>query len=135
MQIKLHKIPVRDVVNGYVDSAENGVVGYGSRLNIRPAFQREFIYKDRQRDEVIHTVMRNFPLNVMYWVKGDNGNFEVLDGQQRTISICQYVTDEFSIVMDDMPRKFGNLTQTEQKQILEPNINAFLITRTAAPSH
>ena len=53
MKIELHEIPVRDVVNGYVDSAENGVVGYGGKLNIRPAFQREFIYKDKQRDEVI----------------------------------------------------------------------------------
>ena len=119
MKIELHEIPVRDVVNGYVDSAENGVVGYGGKLNIRPAFQREFIYKDKQRDEVIHTVVRNFPLNVMYWVKSDDGNFEVLDGQQRTISICQYVTDEFSVMLDGMPRKFGNLTSTEQKQILD----------------
>ena len=119
MKIELHEIPVRDVVAGYKDSAENGVVGYGGKLNIRPAFQREFIYKDKQRNEVIHTVMRNFPLNVMYWVKSDNGNFEVLDGQQRTISICQYATDEFSVVVDGMPRKFGNLTQTEQKQILD----------------
>ena len=45
MKIELHEIPVRDVVNGYVDSAENGVVGYDGKLNIRPAFQREFIYK------------------------------------------------------------------------------------------
>ena len=119
MKIELNEIPVRDVVNGYVDSAENGVVGYGGKLNIRPAFQREFIYKDKQRDEVIHTVMRNFPLNVMYWVKSDDGNFEVLDGQQRTISICQYATDEFSVVVDGMPRKFGNLTVTEQDQILD----------------
>ena len=119
MKIKLHEIPIRDVVNGYVDSAENGVVGYGGRLNIRPAFQREFIYKEKQRNEVIHTVTRNFPLNVMYWAQSDNGDFEVLDGQQRTISICQYVTDGFSIVMDGMPRKFGNLTQTEQNQILD----------------
>ena len=50
MKIELHEIPVRDVVNGYVDSAENGVVGYGGRLNIRPAFQREFIYKDKNPD-------------------------------------------------------------------------------------
>lgn len=114
MQIKLHEIPVRDVINGYVDSAENGVIGYGGRLNIRPAFQREFIYKDRQRDEVIRTIMKNFPLNVMYWVKGDDGNFEVLDGQQRTISICQYVSGDFSI--DHMG--FDNLTQTERDQIL-----------------
>ena len=119
MKIELHEIPVRDLVNGYVDSAENGVVGYGGRLNIRPAFQREFIYKDKQRNEVIHTVMRNFPLNVMYWVKSDDGNFEVLDGQQRTISICQYATDEFSVMLDDMPRKFGNLTTVEQDQILD----------------
>lgn len=114
MKIVLHEIPVRDVVNGYVDSAENGVVGYGGKLNIRPAFQREFIYKDKKRDEVIRTVQKNFPLNVMYWVKSDDGGFEMLDGQQRTISICQYVQGDFSI--DHMT--FHNLTKTEQEQIL-----------------
>lgn len=119
MKIELHEIKVRDVVNGYVDSAENGVVGYGGRLNIRPAFQREFIYKDKQRDEVIHTVMRNFPLNVMYWVRSDDGNFEVLDGQQRTISICQYVENGFAVKVDGTPRAFANLTKSEQEQILD----------------
>lgn len=118
MKIELHEIPVRDVTNGYVDSDENGVVGYGGMLNIRPAFQREFVYKEKQRDEVIHTVVRNFPLNVMYWVKSDDGNFELLDGQQRTVSICQYVAGDFSVNLDGMPRKFDNLTHTEQEQIL-----------------
>ncbi|MCM1167817.1 MAG: DUF262 domain-containing protein [Lachnospiraceae bacterium] len=114
MNIKLHEIPVRDVVNGYVDSAENGVVGYGGKLNVRPAFQREFIYKDKQRDEVIRTIMKNFPLNVMYWVKSGDDSFEVLDGQQRTISVCQYVNGDFSI--DHLT--FDNLTDTEREQIL-----------------
>lgn len=114
MKIKLHEIPVLEVVNGYKDSAENGVIGYGGHLNIRPAFQREFIYKDKQRDEVIRTVINNFPLNVMYWVKSDDGNFEILDGQQRTISICQYVCGDFSIDH----RGFSNLTETERQQIL-----------------
>ena len=114
MKIKLNEIPIRDIVDGYVDNAENGVVGYGGRLNIRPAFQREFIYKDKQRDEVMHTVMRNFPLNVMYWVKSDDGNYEVLDGQQRTISICQYVSGDYSI----NHMGFYNLTDTEREQIL-----------------
>ena len=59
MKIKLHEIPVREVVAGYKDSAENGVVGYGGRLNIRPAFQREYIYKEKQRDEVIRTVRKD----------------------------------------------------------------------------
>lgn len=115
MKIKLHEIPVREVVKGYIDSAENGVVGYNGRLNIRPAFQREFIYKDKQRDEVIRTVQKNFPLNVMYWVQGDDGNFELLDGQQRTISLCQYVNGDYSIDH----RGFDNLTQTERQQILD----------------
>ena len=96
MKIELQKIPVRAVVEGYLDSAENGVVGYGGKLNIRPAFQREFIYKDKQRDEVIHTIKKNFPLNVMYWVKSGGEHFELLDGQQLTISICQVVHGDFS---------------------------------------
>ena len=50
MQIELHEIKIRDIVNGYVDSQENGVVGYDGRLNIRPAFQREFVYKEKQRN-------------------------------------------------------------------------------------
>ena len=115
MQIKLHEIPVRDVVAGYKDSEENGVVGYNGKLNIRPAFQREFIYKDKQRDEVINTITKGFPLNVMYWVKSDDGNFELLDGQQRTISICQYITGDFSV----NHMGFANLTQTEQNLILD----------------
>lgn len=115
MKIKLHEIPIRNVVNGYIDSAENGVVGYGGKLNIRPAFQREFIYKEKERNEVIRTIKKNFPLNVMYWVKSDDGDYEVLDGQQRTISICQYVTGEFSV--DHMV--FDNLTKTEQDAILD----------------
>ena len=114
MKIELHEIPIKEVSNGYIDSDENGVVGYGGKLNIRPAFQREFIYKDKQRDEVVNTVTKNFPLNVMYWVKSDDGNYEVLDGQQRTISICQYISGDFSI----NHMAFHNLTVTEQEQIL-----------------
>ncbi|NBH99586.1 DUF262 domain-containing protein [Hominisplanchenecus murintestinalis] len=115
MKIELHKIPVRDVAKGYVDNAENGVIGYNGKLNIRPAFQREFIYKEKQRNEVVRTIRKNFPLNVMYWVLCDNGNYELLDGQQRTISICQYVNGDFSI--DHLT--FYNLTQAEREQILD----------------
>ncbi|MBQ9774064.1 MAG: DUF262 domain-containing protein [Clostridia bacterium] len=115
MEIKLHQIPIREVCEGYVDSQEDGVVGYGGRLNIRPAFQREFVYKENQRNAVIETVVKGFPLNVMYWVENEDGNYELLDGQQRTISICQYVGGDFSID----GRAFHNLTETEKKQILD----------------
>lgn len=115
MKIKLHRIPVKEVIAEYKDSAEEGVVAYGGKLDIRPKYQREFVYSGKQRDEVIRTIKNGFPLNVMYWVKTDQGNFEVLDGQQRTISIGQYVTGDFSL--DD--RFFHNLTKEEQKHILD----------------
>ena len=88
MKIDLHKITIRELVKDYVNSDEEGITGYSGRLNIRPMYQREFVYKDAQRDAVMDTVRQNFPLNVMYWVKNSEDSFEVLDGQQRTISIC-----------------------------------------------
>lgn len=113
MEIKLHEIAVKDVAEGYVNNDEEGVLGYGGKLNIRPKYQREFVYKDKQRDAVIETVRKDFPLNVMYWVKNEDGTFEVLDGQQRTISICEYVAGNFSLDY----QYFHNLTEDEQQEI------------------
>lgn len=115
MEIKLKEISVRDVAEGYVNNDEDGVVGYGGKLNIRPKYQREFVYKDKQRDEVINSIINKFPLNVMYWIVNDEEHYEVLDGQQRTISICEYVAGNYSI----KSRAFHNLTETEKNQILE----------------
>lgn len=122
MKIKLYEIPVRDVAAGYEDSAESGCVGYGGKLNIRPAFQREFIYKDKQRDAVINTVRKGFPLNTMYWTVRDDGGYEMLDGQQRTISICQYIQGDFSINHFG----FSNLTAEEQAQILDYKLMVYV---------
>lgn len=115
MKIKQHNITIRDLVEGYKDDGEGGVVGYGGKLDIRPPYQREFIYGDKQRDAVIDTVIKHYPLNVMYWADRGDGTFEVMDGQQRTISICQYVTGKFS----HNQRYFHNLTDDEQKRILD----------------
>ena len=114
MKIELHEITVREVAENYVDNAEEGVVGYNGKLNIRPKYQREFVYDDKKRNAVIDTIFKDFPLNVMYWVKNEDGTFEVLDGQQRTISFCQYVKSDFSV--DN--RAFHNLTNVEQEKIL-----------------
>ena len=114
MKIELKEILIKDVAKNYVDSAEEGVVGYDGKLNIRPKYQREFVYDEKKRNAVIDTIRKGFPLNVMYWVKNEDGTFEVLDGQQRTISFCQYINGDFSI--DN--RAFHNLTKTEQDLIL-----------------
>lgn len=114
MKIDLKRIPIGKVFAGYKNNAEEGVVAYDGRLDIRPKYQREFVYKDRQRDAVLETVKKNFPLNVMYWMVREDGGFEVLDGQQRTLSICQYVNGDFSLEN----RFFHNLTKMEQDAIL-----------------
>lgn len=96
MNISLKEITVRELTDGFTDNEEGGVRGYSGRLDIRPPYQREFVYGERQRNAVIDTVMKGFPLNVMYWATREDGTFEVIDGQQRTISLCQYVSGDFS---------------------------------------
>lgn len=126
MNIELKEITVRELANEYKDNNENGVVGFGGKLDIRPPYQREFIYKDKQRDAVINTVTKDFPLNVMYWAVREDGTFEVIDGQQRTISICQFVNGDFSFGK----RYFKNLKNDEQEQILNYKLMVYVCSGT-----
>ncbi len=122
MNITPHKITVRELTEGYLDSGENGVVAYGGKLDVRPPYQREFIYKDKQRDAVITTVKAGYPLNVMYWAAKDDGTFEIIDGQQRTISICQYVNGDFAYNF----QYFFNLTEPEKDRILDYELTIYI---------
>lgn len=126
MKIDLKEITVRELTNGYEDNDESGVFAYGGKLDIRPPYQREFIYKDKQRDAVINTITNDFPLNVMYWAVRGDGNFEVIDGQQRTISICQYVDGDFAF----NNRYFHNLKSDEQEQLLNYKLMVYLCSGT-----
>ncbi len=114
MKIELKEITIKEVENKYLNDEEEGVVGYDGKLNIRPKYQREFVYKDKQRDAVIETIRKDFPLNVMYWVKNESGTYEVMDGQQRTISLCEYIAGKFSLNF----QYFHNLEENEKEQIL-----------------
>ena len=122
MKIELKKITVRDLVKDYHDDGEGGVRGYGGKLDIRPPFQREFVYKDKQRDAVIETINKGFPLNVMYWAVRQDGTFEVIDGQQRTISVAQYVEGIYSLD----GRYFHNLQDDEQERILNYPLQVYV---------
>jgi Protein of unknown function DUF262/HNH endonuclease len=126
MKIEPHEIKVSQLFEGFKDNAEAGVVGYGGKLDIRPPYQREFIYKDKQRNAVIDTVRRDYPLNVMYWAVREDGNLEVIDGQQRTLSICQYVNGDYSI----NGLAFHNLQNNQQKQILDYNLTVYFCSGT-----
>ena len=165
MNIELHKITVRELTKGYADNNENGVRAYGGRLDVRPPYQREFVYGEKERDAVIDTLTNGFPLNVMYWAvrnvadcvpqsgqpicgdadsdrtdsicedadgdrtdsicgdaDGDRAKYEIIDGQQRTISICQYVNGDFAFNF----RYFHNLQPDEQEQILNYELQVYI---------
>jgi len=125
MKIQLKEITVRELTEGFEDNAEAGVFGYGGKLDIRPPYQREFIYKDKQRDAVINTITKEFPLNVMYWAVREDGNFEIIDGQQRTISVCQYINGDFSVDFSGNKLAFHNLTNDQQEQILNYKLTVY----------
>lgn len=122
MEIVERKITIRELTEGYVDNQEAGVKAFGGRLDVRPPYQREFVYNDKEREAVIDTVTKDYPLNVMYWAVREDGTFEIIDGQQRTISICQYVNGDFAYMFN----YFGNLPADQQAQILDYQLCVYL---------
>lgn len=126
MKIEMRAIQIRDLIAGFSDRGEGGVIGYHGKLNIRPAYQREFVYNDKQRDAVIDTVLKGFPLNTMYWAVTGDGRYELMDGQQRTISICQYISGDYSVQIDGNPFGFANLPKERQQQILDYELSVYV---------
>ena len=126
MEIELRELTIQELAAGYSDDGDGGVRGFGGHLDIRPPYQREFIYKEKQRNAVIETVRQGFPLNVMYWTDRGDGTFEIIDGQQRTISICQYVSGDFSI----SGMFFHNLQDDQKELILNYELMVYVCTGT-----
>lgn len=127
MNIKLKEYEIKEIVEDYKDDDEEGVVGLKGKLDIRPKYQREFVYKEKQRNAVIDTVLKGFPLNVMYWTKTNDTEFEILDGQQRTISICQYIAGDFSVPnAQGRPIRFHNLLPTEKEKFLSYKLMVYI---------
>lgn len=126
MEIQLEKIAIRELTEQYKDDQEDGVFGYKGLLNIRPPFQREFVYNEKQRSAVINTIRKNYPLNTMYWSLTDENTYEIIDGQQRTVSICQYVNGDFSF--EGM--YFHNLEEDKKNKILDYELQIYICTGT-----
>ena len=126
MKIELLEITVAELTKGYSDDGEGGVVGYGGKLDVRPPYQREFIYGKKDRNAVINTIKQGFPLNVMYWADRGDGTFEIIDGQQRTISVCQYVHGDFSI--DGLA--FHNLQDDQKDKICNYQLMVYICSGT-----
>lgn len=122
MHIEKLSITIRDLVNGFDDKGDEGVVGFGGQLDIRPSYQREFVYDQKKQEAVIDSVMQGFPLNAMYWAPKGEGGYEVLDGQQRTLSICSFYTGD----LDWKKRYFSRLQADEKERFLNYELMVFV---------
>ena len=125
LKIEQKEVTVGEITKGYVNNDEQGVRGYNGLLDIRPPYQREFIYNEKEQQAVITTVLHNYPLNIMYWVKrSDDAEcpYEVMDGQQRTLSLCEYVAGKFSYDF----KNFFNQPADIQKKILDYKLTVYV---------
>ena len=119
MTIQPRMVKISEIFDGYTDNGDDGVFAYGGKLAVRPAYQREFVYDTEQAEAVIHTVLRGFPLNVMYWVKVGEDSYEVLDGQQRTLSVMQYLSHKFPVTLDGRSYYWDSLPDDKYQALMD----------------
>lgn len=120
MEIYKIQVPIRELIDGYENTDEKGLVAYKGLLQIRPPYQREFIYNSKEQKAVIDTILKNRPLNIMYWGKNKDGTFEVIDGQQRTLSIINFAQGDFSVSdSDGNLRSYNGVTSEKIREVFE----------------
>jgi hypothetical protein len=122
METELKEYKVEDVARGFVynELEGRGLFGLGGRLTIQPEYQRNYIYADGKRDvAVIQSLLKSYPLGLIYFNKIDDDQLEVLDGQQRITSIGRFITGRFAIKDDQgMEQYFTGLSADKQERIL-----------------
>lgn len=119
-------LTVRDICDGFVynELEGKGLFGMGGRLTIQPEYQRNYIYADGRRDvAVIESVLKGYPLGLLYFVKTADGRLEVLDGQQRVTSLGRYVTNKFAVRdARGMEQNFDSLADNLRRLILDTQL-------------
>jgi hypothetical protein len=120
-------ITVDDICKGFVynELEGKGLFGLGGKLTIQPEYQRNYIYADdggKKEQAVIDSLLKNYPLGLIYFNKVGKDRFEVLDGQQRITSIGRFVTNKFSITDGGNPKYFNSLPADQQAKILDSEL-------------
>lgn len=119
-------ITVKDVCEDFVynELEGKGLFGLGGRLTIQPEYQRNYIYADGKKDvAVIESLLKGYPLGLIYFNKVGPDEFEVLDGQQRITSFGRYVTDKFAVKDENgMEQYFSGIAKDKQEKILNTKL-------------
>lgn len=125
MITELKQYTAKEICEGFVynELEGKGLFGLNGKLTIQPEYQRNYIYADGKRDvAVIESMLKNYPLGLIYFNKTDGGQLEVLDGQQRITSIGRFVTGKFAIKMNGMEQYFSGLAKNQQDTILNTTL-------------
>ena len=121
-----HPVTVRGLVAGYNVDSDGNIRCFNGKLNPRPSYQREFVYTDADQQSVFKTLYCNFPLGTFYWCELDDGTYELIDGQQRTLSIINIVNDDVYLEWNDERKHFSDLHPDQQDAILDQELNVFV---------
>ncbi len=123
------KITVADICEGFVynELEGKGLFGLSGKLTIQPEYQRNYIYADGKRDvAVIESILKGYPLGLIYFVKVNDNKLEILDGQQRVTSFGRYVTNKFAVKDEHgMEQYFSGIAADKQARILETKLTIY----------
>ncbi|MBQ7626423.1 MAG: DUF262 domain-containing protein, partial [Rhodocyclaceae bacterium] len=122
---------VGDICKGFIyDKNENkGLFGLDGKLIIQPEYQRNYIYGDGKKDvAVVESLLKGYPLGLIYFVLNADGMYEVLDGQQRITSFARFVNQswQFAVERNGKPRYFNSLDPDEKKKIVDAPLTIYV---------
>ena len=133
MQTELKKYTVKDMCKGFVynELEGKGLYGLDGALTIQPEYQRNYIYSELGRDVgVIESVLKGYPLGLIYFNKLPDNKFEVLDGQQRITSLGRFITNRFAVQINGMEHGFDGLAKDLQDKILNTELLVYICSGT-----
>ena len=125
MKTELKTYTVKELCEGFVynELEGKGLYGLNGKLTIQPEYQRNYIYADGKKDvAVIDSILKGYPLGLIYFNKVADDKYEVLDGQQRITSIGRYLTNKFAVKFDGLEQIFIGLASNLQEKILNTEI-------------
>ena len=130
MKTELHtEITIKEICNGftYNELEGKGLFGLSGKLTIQPEYQRNYIYADGKKDvAVIDSIIKGYPLGILYFVKTGDDTYEVLDGQQRITSFGRYVIGKFAVKVNGMENYFTGLAEDLQNKILNTKLLIYI---------
>lgn len=129
MKTTFQTYTVEQICDGfeYNELEAKGLYGLAGQLTIQPEYQRNYIYADGHRDvAVIESVLKGYPLGLLYFNKVEGGRLEVLDGQQRITSLGRYIRNKFAVRINGMEHNFGGLDAEKQRRILDTKLLVYV---------